>query len=61
MATTRIENDARFGFEFTSQFNDWIDEATFDGPCCTVDRWTYGRILITPRPNGRWAEWQTIN
>lgn len=38
----------KFGFERTSEMNDWIRETFIAGPCSIVDNWTYGRIQVNP-------------
>jgi hypothetical protein len=45
---TMTQSTSRFGFETTRDMQQWINSTTFAGPCCVVDHWTYGRILVTP-------------
>ena len=42
-------------FDYTSEFRAWLDTITVEAPFCTVDRWTYGRVLVEPC-TARWRE-----
>lgn len=35
-------------FQTTREMDAWISATKIDGPCCVVDSWAYGRVLVLP-------------